>query len=130
VNGSQLTELWASDEALSNHYATSVHHQGVLYGFHGRQEFGPTLRAVDLKTGAVKWDQDQFRAGSILLAGDRLVILRESGELVLAPATPEAFKPLARAQILQGTVARPYPALADGILYARNENTLVAVDLR
>jgi outer membrane protein assembly factor BamB len=130
VNGSQLTELWASDEALSNHYATSVHHQGVLYGFHGRQEFGPTLRAVDLKTGAVKWGQDQFRAGSILLAGDRLVILRESGELVLAPATPEAFKPLARAQILQGTVARPYPALADGILYARNENTLVAVDLR
>ena len=130
VNGSQLTELWASDEALSNHYATSVHHQGVLYGFHGRQEFGPTLRAVDLKTGAVKWSQDQFRAGSLLLAGDRLVILRESGELVLAPATPQAFKPLARAQILQGTVARPYPAIADGILYARNENTLVAVDLR
>jgi len=130
VSGSQLTELWASDEALSNHYATSVHHQGVLYGFHGRQEFGPTLRAVDLKTGAVKWGQDQFRAGSILLAGDRLVVLRESGELLIAPASPQAFKPTARAQILQGTVARPYPAIADGILYARNENTLVAVDLR
>jgi outer membrane protein assembly factor BamB len=140
VNRSQLTELWASDEALSNHYATSVHHQGVLYGFHGRQEFGPTLRAIDLKTGAVKWGQDQFRAGSILLAGDRLVILRESGELLIAPATPQAFKPTARAQILQGSasqggasqggVARPYPAIADGILYARNENTLVAVDLR
>jgi hypothetical protein len=135
VNGAQLTELWASDEVLSNHYATSVHHQGVLYGFHGRQEFGPSLRAVDLKTGAVKWSQEQFRAGSLLLAGDRLVILRESGELVLAPATPQAFKPLARAQILQGSasqggVARPYPAIADGILYARNENTLVAVDLR
>jgi outer membrane protein assembly factor BamB len=130
VNGAQLTELWASDEVLSNHYATSVHHQGVLYGFHGRQEFGPTLRAVDLRTGAVKWSQEQFRAGSILLAGERLVILRESGELVIAPATPQAFRPLARAQILQGTVARPYPAIADGILYARNENTLVAVDLR
>jgi outer membrane protein assembly factor BamB len=135
VNGTQLTELWASDEVLSNHYATSVHHQGVLYGFHGRQEFGPSLRAVDLKTGAVKWSQEQFRAGSLLLAGDRLVVLRESGELMLAPATPQAFKPLARAQILQGSVsqgsvARPYPAIADGILYARNENTLVAVDLR
>jgi outer membrane protein assembly factor BamB len=121
VNGAQLTELWASDEVLSNHYATSVHHQGVLYGFHGRQEFGPSLRAVDLKTGAVKWSQEQFRAGSLLLAGDRLVVLRESGELMLAPATPQAFKPLARAQILQGSasqgsVARPYPAIADGIL--------------
>ena len=42
-DGSSLTELWASDDALSNHYATSVHHDGILYGFHGRQEFGPEL---------------------------------------------------------------------------------------
>lgn len=130
VKGATLTELWASDEVLSNHYATSVHHNGVLFGYHGRQEFGPSLRAVDLKTGTVRWSQDQFRAGSLLLAGDRLVILRESGELVLAPATPQGFKPTARASILQGSVARPYPAIADGILYARNEDTLVAVDLR
>jgi hypothetical protein len=27
-------------------------------------------------------------------------------------------------------VVRAYPALADGILYLRNENTLVALDLR
>jgi outer membrane protein assembly factor BamB len=130
VNGSTLSDVWASDEVLSNHYATSVHHEGYLYGFHGRQEFGPSLRAVDLKTGAVKWSQDQFRAGSITLVNDRLLILRESGELVLAPATPQGFRPLARASVLQGSVARPYPAIADGILYARNENTLVAVDLR
>jgi outer membrane protein assembly factor BamB len=130
VSGSTLTELWTSDEVMSNHYATSVHHDGVLYGFHGRQEFGPSLRAVDLKTGTVKWNQEQFRAGSITLVNDRLLILRENGELILAPATPQAFKPLARAQILQGSVARPYPAIADGIVYARNENTLVAVDLR
>lgn len=130
VKGSTLTELWASDEAMSNHYATSVHKDGVLYGFHGRQEFGPSLRAVDLKTGAVKWNVDQFRAGSILLVNDRLLVLRETGELLLAPATPAGFKPMARASILQGSVARPYPAIADGILYARNENTLVAVDLR
>jgi outer membrane protein assembly factor BamB len=130
VNGTMLTELWASDEVLSNHYATSVQRNGILYGFHGRQEFGPSLRAVDMRTGMVKWSQDQFRAGSMLLAGDRLVVLRESGELMLAPASPDGFKPQARAQILRGGVARPYPALADGILYARNENTLVAVDLR
>jgi outer membrane protein assembly factor BamB len=130
VSGSTLSALWASDEVLSNHYATSVHHDGYLYGFHGRQEFGPSLRAVELKTGAVKWSLEQFRAGSITLVNDRLLILRESGELMLAPATPQAFKPMARAQVLQGSVARPYPALADGILYARNENTLVAVDLR
>ena len=28
---------------------------GYLFGFHGRQEFNPSFRAVELKTGAVKW---------------------------------------------------------------------------
>ena len=129
VNGSQLTDVWTSDDVLSNHYATSVFYNGYLYGFHGRQEFGPSFRAVEFQTGTVKWSQEQFRAGSVLLAGDRLVITREGGELVLASAAPQAFKPIARAQILQGVV-RPYPALADGLLYVRNENTLVCLDLR
>jgi len=129
VNGSQLTDVWASDEVLSNHYATSVFYNGYLYGFHGRQEFGPSFRAVEFQTGTVKWSLDQFRAGSVLLAGDRLVVTREGGELILAPASPQAFKPLARAQILQG-VLRPYPAIADGMLYVRNENTLLCLDLR
>ena len=129
VNGSQLTDVWTSDDVLSNHYATSVFYNGYLYGFHGRQEFGPSFRAVEFQTGTVKWSQEQFRAGSVLLAGDRLLITREGGELVLASASPQAFKPLVRAQILQGVV-RPYPALADGLLYVRNENTLVCLDLR
>ena len=129
VNGSQLTDVWTSDDVLSNHYATSVFYNGYLYGFHGRQEFGPSFRAVEFQTGTVKWTQEQFRAGSVLLAGDRLLITREGGELILASASPQAFKPIARAQILQGVV-RPYPALADGLLYVRNENTLVCLDLR
>jgi outer membrane protein assembly factor BamB len=129
VEGSKLVDVWASDEALSNHYATSVYHDGYLYGYHGRQEFGPSLRAVEFKTGAVKWSQDQFRAGSITLVGDRLLIIREAGEMLLAPASPQGFKPLTRAQVLPGVV-RPLPAIADGFVYVRNENTLICLDLR
>jgi outer membrane protein assembly factor BamB len=129
LEGSALSALWASDEAMSNHYATSVHHEGYLYGFHGRQEFGPSFRVVELRTGKVRWSQDQFRAGSVTLAGDRLVILREAGELILAAAVPDAFRPLARAQILPGTL-RAYPALSDGFLFVRNDNTLICLDLR
>jgi outer membrane protein assembly factor BamB len=128
-DGSTLTELWASDDALSNHYATSVHHDGHLYGFHGRQEFGPSFRAVELRTGKVRWSQDNFQAGSVVLAGNRLVILRETGELILAAASPDGFRPLARAQVLPATV-RAFPAIADGLLYARNDKTLVCLDLR
>ncbi len=129
LEGTTLTELWASNDALSNHYATSVLRDGYLFGFHGRQEFGPSLRAVELRTGRVRWSQDRFMAGSVILSGDRLIILRENGELVLAPASSDAFKPLARAQVLPETV-RALPALANGFLYARNEKTLVCLDLR
>jgi len=128
-DGNQLNQLWASNDVLSTHYATSVYYDGFLYGYHGRQEFGPSLRAVDFETGEVAWNIDQFRGGSITLVGDQLLLVREGGELVLADATPDDFSLVARAQVLPSTV-RAYPALADGILYLRNGDTLVALDLR
>ena len=128
-DGSKLTDLWTSDEVLSNHYATSVLFDGFLYGFHGRQEFGQSFRAVEFRTGKVRWSEDRFGAGSVALVGNRLLILRESGELVLAAAAPDGFKPIARAQILPATV-RAYPAIADGMVYLRNDDTLVCLDLR
>jgi hypothetical protein len=124
-----VEKLWASDDVLSNHYATSVFYQGHLYGFDGRQEYSPSLRCVELKTSKVRWNEERFDAGALTLAGGRLLILTEKGELILAPAAPEGFKPLARAKALGGTV-RAYPALAAARLYARNENSLVCLDLR
>lgn len=129
VEGGALAEEWTGDDSMTNHYATAVVHDGVLYGYHGRQEYSPSLRAVDLRSGAVRWSQDRFGAGTVTLAGGLLVVMRESGELMLAEATPGAFRPLARARILPGVV-RAYPALAAGRLYVRNTDTLVAVDLR
>jgi outer membrane protein assembly factor BamB len=128
-DGSKLTDLWASNEVLTNHYATSVYHNGILYGYHGRQEFNPSFRAVEFRTGKVLWSEERFRAGSATLAGNRLLVLRETGELILAEASPAAFRPLARAQILPPTL-RAYPALADGFLYVRNDDTLLCLDLR
>jgi len=128
-DGAKLQDVWLSDEVLSNHYATSVHHEGRLFGFHGRQEFGPVFRAVDMKSGKVLWSTERFGAGSVTLAGTRLLILRETGELILAAASSTAFQPVARAQILPATV-RAYPALAEGLLYVRNGDTLVCLDLR
>ena len=91
------------------------------------------MRAVEFETGQVAWSIDQFRAGGIILAGNRLLILRESGELVLADASPEGFNPIARAQIIPPAL-RAYAALSNGILYVRNSDrpdaALLALDLR
>jgi outer membrane protein assembly factor BamB len=128
ANGA-VKPVWSGDESLSNHYSTSIHRGGYLYGFEGRQEFGQSLRCIELATGKVMWNVDSFGAGTVLLAGDLLVITRESGELVLAPASPKSFQPSARAQLIPGVV-RAYPALSNGTLFVRNTNTLAAFSLR
>ena len=126
-------KIWSAEDALSNHYATSVHHNGFLYGIHGRTDPGfeppASLRCIALATGKLRWEQEAFGAAIITLAGEQLVILTEKGELIRAMASPTAFKPNARAQILP-TQARAHPALADGFFYARSKDRLVCVDLR
>jgi outer membrane protein assembly factor BamB len=128
VANNAVKPIWSGDESISNHYSTSVLKDGYLYGFDGRQEFGQTLRCVELATGKVMWNVDGFSAGTLLIAGDTLVITRESGELALAAASPKAFRFLARAQLLKGVV-RAYPALANGRHYVRNDRQLHAYDL-
>jgi hypothetical protein len=129
ASDNKVEKIWSNDDVLSNHYATSIHHDGFLYGFDGRQETGPNLRCVELKSGKVRWSADRFGAGTVTLANENLLVLRENGELILAPASPEGFRPVARAQILPSGV-RAYPALADGRLYTRSKDSLVCIDLR
>jgi outer membrane protein assembly factor BamB len=129
----RVEPIWSGDDALSNHYATSVQHNGFLYGIHGRTDPGfppgPSLRCVELKTGKVRWSKESFGAATITLAGDQFLALTERGELIRVAATPERFNATARAQIMPAQV-RAHPALANGLFYARSKDKLVCVDLR
>lgn len=132
VKNNSVAKVWSGDDVLSNHYATSVFHDGFLYGIDGRADPdfspAPSLRCVELKTGKIRWREDSLGAATVTLAGDELLILNERGELIRAPATPKGFKPDARVQALPFQV-RAYPAIADGYFYARNKNKLVCLDL-
>ena len=76
----------------------------------------------------MRWSEGGLGAGTVTLAGDRLLVLTEKGELIQAPATSTGFKPSARAQILPFG-ARAHPALAEGRFYARSKDQLHCVDL-
>ena len=128
MNDETLMPVWNSNQIMSNHYATSVHKDGYLYGFHGRQEFSPSFRAVNLKTGQVSWSKERFGGGSVTLTNDHLLIVHENGELIMIPATPAKFSIAAKAKVLAPTV-RALPAVASGVVYLRNDDTLVALDL-
>ena len=124
-------KVWSGDEQMTLQFTTAVQRDGFLYGLHGRHDFsgGTELRCVELKTGKVRWRQPGLTGANVLLAGDQLLVLTEKGELIRATATPEKFRETARAQIL-GSGLRAYPALADGLFYARDKGRLVCVDLR
>lgn len=64
----------------------------------------------------------------MILCGDRLVALMESGELVLGQVSPEGWREISRAQVV-GSNARNQPALANGRLYVRNKNQLVCLEV-
>lgn len=130
LQGDQVRTLWAADEVLSSQYANIVHHEGHLFGFDGRNDFGDTrLRCVEMKTGKVKWTQPDLPAGPLLLAGDKIIVLLESGEVQLIEANAAGYKKLAAAKLLEAPV-RANPALSAGLLYLRDETQLIAVDLK
>lgn len=129
LKGRKFEVIWSGDDQLSNHYATSVHRHGFLYGFHGRQEQGQVLRCIELTTGKVRWERAGLVAGTVTLAGETLLVMTEKGQLVQAAAQPNKFEELNSAQVLPFGV-RAYPALADGRFYARSKDKLACIDLR
>lgn len=115
--------IW-ENKNLRNQLASSVLVNGQLYGLDESQ-----LRCVDFATGEVKWTDKASGKGTLIVADGKLIVLSEKGELILAEVSPEAFKPLSRAQILGGKCWTS-PALANGKLYARNaKGDLVCVEL-
>lgn len=130
VTGSKYKELWSNDDVLSTHYATSLHKDGFLYGLDGRHDYpaGTTLKCVELATGKMRWQKPGLKGANLIMAGDQLLLLTERGQLDRIAASPDGFKLLSQAQILPSGV-RAYPALADGLFYARSKDRLVCVKL-
>ena len=131
ISATGVEPVWENDDAISSQYTTPIEHDGFLYGIHGRQDAGVAeLRCVELATGAVRWSQPDFGTGNLIAAGDKLLIQKTSGELVLAKVDPERFIPLATARVFPiGSVVQALPALAGGRLFVRDESELIAVDV-
>jgi hypothetical protein len=107
-----------------------VLYEGHLYGFDGNNIGGQGLKCVEFATGKVAWTAADPTWGNLMLADGKLIIVTQSGELIVAKASPEKYEELARAHPLAGTCWTA-PVLSDGRLYLRNtRGDLVGLDLR
>jgi outer membrane protein assembly factor BamB len=121
--------LWKNKE-LGNHFNSSVRVGDAIYGIDGMagDTDGP-LKCLDLKTGEVAWSAPISGTGTLIAAGGKLIVLSGRGELLVAEATPEAFKPLARCQVLGGKCWTA-PVLSHGKIYCRNaRGKIVCLDV-
>jgi outer membrane protein assembly factor BamB len=122
--------IW-ENTSLRNHLNTSVLLDGFLYGVDGNvNSLGDgNLKCLDFATGAEKWSYNGLGGGALMVAGGNLIMLSDKGELVVAPASPQGFHPISRAQVLDAK-CWTVPTLANGRIYCRNaKGDLVCLDV-
>jgi hypothetical protein len=77
----------------------------------------------------VKWSKEGFGCGSLIFADGQLIVMSESGELVLIEPTPQAYREKTRAAVLTGPI-RAHLTLANGLLCTRDNQKLVCWNLK
>ncbi len=112
---------------MRNHVASCVLYQDHLYGFDDNQN--AQFRCISVANGNVRWAVPSLGKGSLVLAGDKLIILTDSGRLVVADAAPDTYGERASAQVIGGRDTWSPPVLSRGRIYVRSLMDLVCLDV-
>lgn len=141
INGSKPKLLMESSNLKFHGFLNFVIIDGYVYGFHLERN-KDHLACMDLKTGELKWKQYMGDFGALIAANGKLIILKGNGTLIIAEASPEAYKVISSARVLKMAdntgLQRPQqchcwtiPALSNGKIYARNNyGEVVCVNLK
>jgi outer membrane protein assembly factor BamB len=117
VKAADGSVLWRNKE-LSTQCSGGVLSKGHIYGFNGVINRKGQLRCLDAKTGAVRWTQEDMMGG-LMIADGKLIIALVPGSLVIADATPDAYRELARAAKVTDGECWTMPVLSNGRIYMR-----------
>lgn len=122
----QVKELWFSNK-LRIHHGNGLRIGDYVYGSSG--DFGPSfLVAMNVRTGALAWQERGLAKATAVLADGKLVLLDEEGTLALASATPEKLTILSKASVFQGRCWTA-PTLAGTRLFVRDRAAIKAFDI-
>lgn len=110
-----VAERWSTKQ-LKPSFNDFVYHDRHLFGFDQN-----IFACLDAATGKRAWKQGRYGFGQVLLFADQglLVVITETGELVLLAADPARHRELGRIQAITGKTWN-HPAFALGRLYVRN----------
>ncbi len=112
-SGWQVEPVWSS-RRLKAKFNPFVLKDGFAFGL----DEG-ILVCIDLETGQRRWKGGRYGYGQILLAEDTLLVLAESGDVVIVKASVEDHFELDRFKAFEGKTWG-HPAVAQGKLFVRN----------
>lgn len=111
---------------MKNHHGGVVLVGDYLYGFNDS-----ILTCLEFATGKVMWRDRSVGKGSVTYADGHLYIQGEENLVGLAEATPLGYSEKGRFSIPdKGRPSWAHPAITDGRLYVRNQDTLLVYDIK
>jgi outer membrane protein assembly factor BamB len=114
---------------MVNHHGGMVLVGDYLYGF---DDAGRSLNCLEFKTGKVMWADRSVGKGSVTAVDGMLILRSERGPVALIEATPEKYVEKGRFEQPERSRAAswPYPVVANGKLYLRDQDIMLVYDLK
>ncbi len=106
--------LWKSNR-LKAKFTNVVYLDGHIYGLDDG-----IMVCLDASNGELEWKEGRYGHGQVILTGHLLLIMAESGDVVLMEPTPQEHRELTRFTAFKGKTWNP-PALAGEYLLVRND---------
>ncbi len=119
----QVAEKWTTRKFRPYFNDGAVLHQHY-YGFDGER-----VACLDVMTGDRVWAGERLSGQMLLLVDmEMLLVLSEAGEVVLIPATPQAYEVKARFKAIEGKTWN-HPLVGGGRLFVRNAREAVCYEI-
>lgn len=124
-NSWKATKVWDS-RYLKPSYNDFIFYKGALYGF-DKQIFA----CINAEDGKRHWKNGRYGFGQAILleAAGQIVVVAESGELILLDANTKGLKEVGRVDAMSSKTWN-HPAVDSGVLFVRNAEEMVAYRLR
>jgi len=122
-DGWKVDPRWTAPDRFRLKFNGGIYRDGFVYGL----DEG-ILACFDVAKGKRTWKRGRYNFGQIVMVGDDLVVVTESGKVVLVEVSPKKSKEVAGFQAIKGKTWN-HPLINRGRLYIRNGEEAACYDL-
>lgn len=122
----EVKELWSNPDLKA--YLTSP----IVFKDHlvGVDSMGHRLVCIDLASGKTDWTSPRVTGYvSLVTAGDRILAMTSSGEMIMVRADAASYEELGRWKLSSAGDVWSHLAMAGGKLYIKDKQSLICYDL-